>query len=214
MSGDPTTRDERIRRRSAQRRSERRAELRRAILDAATELFLEQGYERFSLRQVAEAIGYSPTTIYLYFDDKDDLLFTVAMDGFKRFGEMLQEAYDAASEPLARLSAIGDAYVEFGLANPVHYRLMFMQRGEFLQREPPEGYESVIDSFAILRKTVEECLEAGVIADGDPMAYSAMIWARVHGIVALAIATPYFDAKQARAIHELAAKALIHGIGS
>jgi AcrR family transcriptional regulator len=48
---------------------------RQAILTAAGALFLEQGYERFSLRKVAERIGYSPTTIYPYFRDKDDLLF-------------------------------------------------------------------------------------------------------------------------------------------
>jgi AcrR family transcriptional regulator len=51
-------------------------------VDAAGALFLEQGYERFSLRKVAERIGYSPTTIYLYFRDKDDLLFTVVDEGF------------------------------------------------------------------------------------------------------------------------------------
>lgn len=212
MSNDSSTQDGRIRQKSAQRRQARKAELRQAILDAATTLFLEQGYERFSLRQVAEAIGYSPTTIYLYFKDKDELLFTVAMDGFRRFGEELQLAYDGAEGPLQRLAAIGEAYVDFGLQNPVHYRLMFMQRGEFLQREPPEGYESFIDSFAILTRTVEECIEAGVIAKGAVMGYAGMIWANVHGIVALAIATPYFDRQQARAVHQLSARALIHGI--
>lgn len=214
MSDDPATRDERIRQLSAKRRQGRKAELRQSILDAATSLFVEHGYELFSLRQVAEEIGYSPTTIYLYFRDKDELLYTVAMDGFRRFGEMLQVAYEGAADPLGRLGAIGDAYVEFGLSNPVHYRLMFMQRGEFLERRPPEGYESVIDSFGILTRTVEECLEEGVIADGDATAYAAMIWAGVHGIVALAIATPYFDDEQAREIHRMSAKALIHGIKS
>ncbi|HEX7005014.1 MAG TPA: TetR/AcrR family transcriptional regulator [Trueperaceae bacterium] len=214
MRPEATTREERIRQRSAERRSVQRAERRRSILDAAATLFLEHGYERFSLRQVAEEIGYSPTTIYLYFSDKDDLLFHVAMDGFGRFGEELQEACDGASEPLEKLAAIGEAYVEFGLTNPVHYRLMFMQRGEFLEREPPEGYESVIDSFGILTRTVEECLEAGVIEDGDTLAYAAMIWAAVHGVVALAIATPYLEYERALAVHRLTARSLIHGIRS
>src|SRR2546428_13605803 len=87
-----TTRAERVRNASRQRRAHEKQELRAAILAAAGKLFDEQGYERFSLRQVAELIGYSPTTIYLYFKDKDDLLFTVVDEGFDRFGQQLADA--------------------------------------------------------------------------------------------------------------------------
>ncbi|MFX5306100.1 helix-turn-helix domain-containing protein, partial [Acinetobacter baumannii] len=75
MSENTATRQIRIRQKSAERRERRRQETRRAILEAATRMFEREGYEGFSLRQVAEAIGYTPTTIYLYFKDKDDLLF-------------------------------------------------------------------------------------------------------------------------------------------
>src|SRR5260221_9833654 len=77
------------------RQEREKQELRQAILAAAGELFLEQGYERFSMRKVAERIGYSPTTIYLYFRDKDDLLFTVIDDGFVRFGQQLALAAES-----------------------------------------------------------------------------------------------------------------------
>src|SRR5215213_6311078 len=87
-----TTRAERLREASRQRRDQEKQDVRQVILDAAADLFREHGYERFSLRQVAERIGYSPTTIYLYFTDKDDLLFTVADVGFMRFGEQLVAA--------------------------------------------------------------------------------------------------------------------------
>ena len=71
------TRSQRIRSASAERRARQKAELRRVILDAATTLFEEHGYENFSLRQVAESIGYSATTIYLHFEDKDDLALAI-----------------------------------------------------------------------------------------------------------------------------------------
>ena len=197
-----TTRAQRLKQGSAKRREQGRAETRRAILDAAVTLFREHGFENFSLRQVAEAIGYSPTTIYLYFDDKDDLLFHTAMEGFVKFGEMLQAAYDGAATPLKRFDAIGRAYVEFGLENPVNYRLMFMQRGDFLERETPPGYESVIDSFGVLTRALQDCLDAGVVKPGDLQTYAGVAWASVHGIVALAISTPYLDEAAAYAILE------------
>src|SRR3954454_21915364 len=96
------TRAERLRDASRQRRDQEKQDVRQAILDAAAELFREHGYEHFSLRQVAERIGYSPTTIYLYFDDKDDLLFTVADLGFTRFGEQLAEAAANTGDPAKR----------------------------------------------------------------------------------------------------------------
>jgi len=206
------TRAQRIKKASAQRRKEQRAATRRAILDAAIELFQEEGYENFSLRQVAEAIGYTPTTIYLYFKDKDDLLFHTAMEGFDTFGKMLQEAYDSSIDPLERLKAEGQAYVRFALENPVNYRLMFMQRGEFLERETPEGCESVIDSFNILETTVKECLEAGHFKPGDARSYAAIIWASVHGLASLAIATTYFSEEDALALTELSNNRLIEGM--
>ena len=76
------TRAERLRAASRIRREQQRQELRQAILTAASDVFLAQGYAGFSVRQVAERIGYSAATIYLYFQDKDDLLFAVVDEGF------------------------------------------------------------------------------------------------------------------------------------
>ena len=57
-----------------ERRAREKKELRQEILDAAREMFVEDGYENVSMRKIAEKIEYSPTTIYLYFRDKADLL--------------------------------------------------------------------------------------------------------------------------------------------
>src|SRR5947208_303540 len=71
------TQAQRLRQAIRHRQAQEKQELRQAILTAAGTLFLEQGYEHFSLRKVAERIGYSPTTIYLYFRDKDDVLWAM-----------------------------------------------------------------------------------------------------------------------------------------
>ena len=187
------TRTKRIQTASAKRRAQQKLELRRTILDAATQLFQTHGYEHFSLRQVAEAIGYSPTTIYLHFKNKDELLYHTAIEGFVKFGDSLKAAYDNAPDPLSRFEAIGRAYVKFGLEFPVHYRLMFMQRGEMLYQETPEGYPSIVDAFGLLELSVEACMKAGVFKLQDVRSLSAMVWAQVHGIVALTISMPEFD---------------------
>lgn len=188
MSDPTATRQARIRQRSAERREQQKQELRRTILEAATRLFEEQGYEGFSLRQVAEAIGYSPTAIYLYFTDKDDLLFAVCQQGFAEFTEALQQAYRSTPDPLERVEALGRAYLEFGLSRPLHYQMMFMQRSEWaLRASAPAGEVEGSTSYHILLQAVTEAMKAGKIRMGDPLETTNLVWSGMHGIVSLAL---------------------------
>src|SRR5262245_4628637 len=100
------TQTRRLRPASRDRREQQKDDLRRIILDAACEMFVEQGYEGFSMRRVAARIGYSATTIYRYYEDKDDLLFAVVNEGFSEFARQLKEAAEGVSNPLKRLEAL------------------------------------------------------------------------------------------------------------
>lgn len=184
----PVTQAERIREVSRRRREQEKESLRRTILDAAAALFLEHGYEGLSMRQIAERIGYSATTIYRYYEDKDDLLFAIVQEGFNRFGRQLTKAARASADPRERLPALGHAYIAFGLKNPVYYRLMFMQRFDLMFESRADESAPMIDSFEVLRETVEQAMRAGLLRQGDPVTTSNVIWATVHGITSLAIA--------------------------
>ncbi len=198
MSGEATavsTRQQRLQHNSAERRAQKKLDLRQSMLSAATALFERDGFEGFSLRQVAEAIGYSPTSIYLYFRDKEDLLHHVALEGFRSFGQDLQQAADLPGSAQERLNAIGLAYLRFGLRRPLHYRLMFMVRGDWLGLPTPSGYDSVIDSFGVLEQAVQLGMESGELKGGDVQVYTSFLWSNVHGLVSLHLATPYFPAE-------------------
>lgn len=198
------TRAERLQDASRQRREQQKQEVREAILDAAGALFLEQGYERFSLRQVAERIGYSATTIYLYFNDKDDLLFTVADQGFDRFSQSLIDAAAHAHDPFERLHALPRAYLKFGLANPAYYQLMFMQRGDFLVGYRQGGRQPRIDTLRIVQDAIQAAMDAGVVRTGNAQQYADALWSTMHGIVSLSISMSTFSAERAQTTAEVA----------
>ena len=213
--GESNTPAARLREVSRRRREQQKEDLRRTILDAAAGLFLEHGYEALSMRQIAERIGYSATTIYRYYEDKDDLLFAIVQEGFLRFGQALAKAAESSDDPRERLSALGHAYIGFGLKNPVYYRLMFMQRFDFLFECRAEQQAPVIDSFAVLRGAVEQAMRAGVLRQGDPETTSVVIWSVVHGITSLAIAgAKQFNRKQVRESAELAMRMIGEGLGT
>jgi AcrR family transcriptional regulator len=184
------TQAERVRHASRERRDQQKEGLRRTILKAAGELFLEHGYEGFSMRRVAERIGYSATTIYRYYEDKDDLLFAVVHEGFVEFAGRLAAAAEGTSNPLKRLAALGQAYVRFGLESPIYYQMMFMQRADLLFESRKKETRPMIASFDVLQEAVRQAMDAGLLMRGDVGVYSHVIWSLVHGITSLALANP------------------------
>jgi AcrR family transcriptional regulator len=184
----------RVRDSSLRRREAERTSVREAIFAAAEALLLENGYEGFSLRQVAERIGYTPTTIYRYFADRDALLYALTEAGFQEFGRRLAAAAEERSDAGAVLGAIGRAYVQFGLDHPVEYRLMFLQRTDYLEKPSADTDGSRIDSFGVLQAAVARTIGPRGIDGAQAAAIADALWAAVHGVVTLAITMPRFDA--------------------
>src|SRR5208283_6230223 len=89
--------------------------LRQEILDAASDLFGKEGFENVSMRKIAEKIEYSPTTIYLYFKDKADLLDCICEETFARLVRKQNSIDQAIADPIERLKKGLRAYIEFGL---------------------------------------------------------------------------------------------------
>ncbi|WP_437317622.1 TetR/AcrR family transcriptional regulator [Sorangium sp. So ce385] len=207
------TQAERLQASSLQRREQQKENLRGAILAAAGELFLEQGYEAFSMRQVAERIGYSATTIYRYYENKDDLLFAIVHEGFTEFLRALVAAAESTADPIERMEALGAAYVRFGMQNPVHYRLMFMQRFDFVFDQRKEQQQPMVESFDVLQKAVASAMAAGAMQRGDVERHSQVIWALVHGITSLALANGgRFSPEDVDRTMEIAMKMMVRGL--
>ncbi len=174
---------------SATRRKQQQDELRAKILDAARELFVAQGVEAVTMRKVADKIGYTATTLYNHFEDKDTLLralcdadFGALHESFRKIGEI--------ADPIERLRKLGQAYIEFALRFPSHYQLMFMTprtpRDEDCPYEIERGNPDE-DAYAFVRATVVEALEAGIFREEyhDPDLISQVVWSGVHGVAAL-----------------------------
>ncbi|MBL8156148.1 MAG: TetR/AcrR family transcriptional regulator [Anaerolineae bacterium] len=209
------TRAERLRQRSHARRDNERKELRQLILDAAGELFAQGGYEAFSLRQVAEQIGYSPGAIYRYYDDKDDLLFNVADEGFKRFSAMQAAAAQSGDNAGERLRAMAKAYIDFGLQYPNYYRLMFMERPDLLFKSREAQAMEWLNSLGAYQAIFTAAIQGGVLREGSPVAMSDAWWAMLHGIVALGISMNFLlDPERINTMMEAGLDMFFHGFGN
>lgn len=180
---------------SQDRRTREKENLRRAILDAARELFTHEGYYAVSMRKIAEKIEYSPTSIYLYFRDKEEVLFHLVQEGFELLKARLNECQDP--DPVERLRQGGYAYLKFCRDHPQYFHLMFQAKNAILiekviqlQRfELPElyGYQEEMGQrcFLFILDCVVAAIEQNKFAPGNPLVLAHTIWAQVHGAACL-----------------------------
>jgi AcrR family transcriptional regulator len=164
-------------------------DLRRRILDTARHLLVREGYQNLSMRKIADAIGYSATSIYLYFDSKDALLHTLIHEGMMQLHQELERAAEAhTDDPVERLRALCRCFIDFGLNNPEYYEIMFQLRPERMERYPPEKYRKARSNLDFFGRALKEGEKQDIFGIEDARVTASTIWASLHGTVSLLLA--------------------------
>jgi AcrR family transcriptional regulator len=198
-----------------ERKARAKENLRREILDAARELFAAEGYENVSMRRIADKIEYSPTTIYLYFKDKAELVQEICEETFAKLIKKFERLRRAHPDPLECLQKCMQTYVEFALQNPSHYEVTFIMAMQD-QHEAQDAYQfhgSLGEqSFKHLRELVAECMEQGVLENNDVELVSQGIWACGHGVASLLIMHTDFPFVERKALIEHVGTTIVRGL--
>ena len=171
----------------AKRKERQKEELRAKILEAAKHLIMEQGFEQTSIRMIADRIEYSPTTIYLYFKDKDEIYHSLHSEGFTILNQYFR-ALEHVSEPFERLKALSKAYISFAMENGEFYDLMFIIRSPMDSVSKEKGdWEEGNRAFGFLINTITDCMNKGYFKGMNPEILAFTVWSMVHGICSLEI---------------------------
>ena len=190
------------------RRRQRYEEARRAILDAAGSILLEDGYERFTMRKLANRCGYTAPTIYHHFGDKKGLIDALLEEVFRGLlVELERVERETASEadPAARMRAHFYFFIEFSLRNPTHYRLLTTPRGN--EEEPvPSGEKARL----VLQRPLQALADAGRLRVDDISAVQQSFWALLHGLISLQTNRP--DYEWSSSLAETSLEAMIDGL--
>jgi AcrR family transcriptional regulator len=157
--------------------------LKASLIEAGLEALVHTEADELSLRQLAKDVGVSANAAYRHFEDKDALLVALAAEGFRRFAQAQAQAASGLLPAEARLKASGRAYVQFALAHPRLYRLMFQRLANLAHN--PSLAQASLGGMAVLLESVSSLLQKPA-QDEQVRVMAASCWGLVHGLSALA----------------------------
>jgi AcrR family transcriptional regulator len=168
------------------KRSYHHGDLRQALIDSALEVLAEKGVDAFSLRETARRVGVSPAAYKHHFADTRALLTALAALAFTRLANLLEQACATAGrKQLDRLKAQAAAYLDFALAEPALFDLMW--RTPLLDLSDPMLAAEKTRAFECLDRVVRGPDAPRVPPDDPAMAPTITCWSLVHGFARLVL---------------------------
>lgn len=166
---------------------ERRGE----ILLAAAKIFNSQGYDGATIRRIADEVGLSSTALYMHFRDKDEILVEICEVAMEKLLSLASEIADRQTPAVDRVRGMIEAYIQFSLAEPSTYRLVFCSNGRHLSPRSQDLVEKLGERcFGKLLAVVTEIADAGRLRKGTPSSAAQVIWAAGHGLASLLVTQP------------------------
>lgn len=157
-----------------------------ALVQAALDLIANKGPAGFTFAEAARSAGVSPAAPYRHFRDRDELLASVAQQGFEQFESQLTAAWDdGRPDTPTAFQRVGKAYLAFARENPAYYSAMF-ESGVPLESNPALLVASE-RAFAIIRAASERLVAMAPPGVPRPpaMMMALHIWSMSHGIASL-----------------------------
>lgn len=182
---------------------------RERLCDVAEEKFAAHGADGVTLRELADALGVSPMTPYRYFKDKDAILAAVRARAFNRFAEAMEAAETKRS--VRKTAFTGVLYVDWAMANPAAYRLMFDT-----QQPTASNYPELVAAMTRARGTmtaVWKHLKSEGGFTGDIETAGHLMWAAQHGVVMLQLSGLLKPSQDARKLARRMIEAIARDLG-
>jgi len=162
-------------------------DLRQALIDAAESMLQQQGLEAFTLRECARRAGVSHAAPAHHFGDARGLLSACAASGLDRLADTIDGylSLTPAGDTTARLRAVGQAYIDFALANRALFQLMFRRDRLNPQDEALRAAGKRVGDA--LRDAIDAVLAERKLPTAERGQRILLAWSLVHGYVTLVL---------------------------
>jgi AcrR family transcriptional regulator len=176
----------------AERREEEKERRRLEIIEAAEKLYAEKGWDAVTMDQVARTARLSRALLYVYFKDKEDLLFAITGRALEELRQRFEKAAENQALGIDQVSAMGRAYSLFQQERPFQFDACSRYHAHQAHAGQPNELACTAEGDAVMAVMIA-ALQRGIAdrsirADvGDPMKVCFMLWAFSHGLIQIAI---------------------------
>lgn len=178
-----------------ERREEEKLRRRGELLDAAESLYAKHGWEAVTMDQVARTARLSRALVYVYFGDKDDLLFAIGERAMKLLHQRFAAALETPGSGRDQVDAIGRAYMGYALEFRHYFDFCSRFQSHEVSSAATPNEEACHEAGAAVMDLVVQAIQTGV-EDGsisrelarEPRLLGMSLWAFTHGIVQVTIA--------------------------
>jgi AcrR family transcriptional regulator len=172
-----------------------KAQRKNRIVDIAETVFLERGFEKTTVPAIAEAAGYHKRTLYLYFQDKEELFLAVVERGLSALRARLEAAREAVAAGDSGLKAFAKAFFDFSVETPGYLDLVMTFEAKNFVYYPPGtrvdlspalgACHEISDAIAeMTTEVIRSRIDAGVIrTDLTPRALMLLLWGQIVGVM-------------------------------
>jgi AcrR family transcriptional regulator len=176
----------------SERKRRERERIRGTILKAAKELFYRHDYHHVSMRKIAQKIEYSPTTIYHYFKNKDDLLTHIIRDYFDDFLVDVEDILQNKEiDPFTTLHNYLLFYARRSLENSQEYQ--FLSNIFSAQEKLTIGNTNAHVCYLQIKELIQKCIDNKVFQDRNVEMMTQSIWSVLYGLTVLLTSRPNFN---------------------
>jgi AcrR family transcriptional regulator len=178
----------------AERRGEEKERRRAEILDAAEVLYAQRGWDAVTMEQVARSARLSRALVYVYFRDKEELLFAIGERAMKLLYSRFTAAVAGNSAGMDQVEAIGRAYMGYAHEFPHYFDFSARFQSHAASADPGSNETACQVSGDAAISVLVQAIETGkrdgsIRADvGGSMMLAVTLWAFTHGMIQLAMA--------------------------
>jgi AcrR family transcriptional regulator len=189
---------------------EQTEEVRGRILREAALIVGEEGIGALSMRYLASKLGMTGGALYRYFPSRQDVILAHFSKGMTALYEELI-AREPSADPLTALRDYALAYADFAFADPIRFRLMFLEDNQATENAGLQ-YESVPAVYGEFIRRMGVAMDAGILAASDPKRATDVLWAGLHGAVTLAITATEMDVGEPKHFVERTVDTILNGL--
>jgi AcrR family transcriptional regulator len=167
------------------RRDREKQQMKELILQTAADIILAEGFEKLSIRKIANQIEYSPANIYHYFQNKNEIIGQILRRGHRDFTSALSEGLTETASPEDRLKMLVRSYIETALADPDQYLTVQLNGSPEVLEVTAYMFENAAEEKPTLRILFEAVkkIAGGNIPDSEIEMISQIIAASSLGLV-------------------------------